>query len=213
MAKREYTISVHPTSYDTTNIQYYSVNSSYPLTNAYTDSNSTTYAYVNLTRGSGAETYVYFKFDFSSIPDGATIKSITAKAKGTVSATSTSIVRTRQIQLASGTTLKGDPLTMSSSQTEQTFSEVGSWTLAELRNAAVRFYVKRGTNSSYYNTNYYSRMYGATMIVTYEIDEADSPIRVKQTGDWVTAKKVFVKQNGVWNEASKVLVKDNGTWK
>lgn len=38
------------------------------------------------------------------------------------------------------------------------------------------------------------------------------PIRVKNNGSWVTAKKVFVKQNGSWIQASKVLVKNNGTW-
>ena len=39
------------------------------------------------------------------------------------------------------------------------------------------------------------------------------PLRVKQSGTWATAQKVFVKQNGSWVQASKVLVKDNGTWK
>lgn len=40
-----------------------------------------------------------------------------------------------------------------------------------------------------------------------------SPIRVKQNGTWVKAKKLFVKQNGTWIEATKIMVKNNGTWK
>lgn len=211
MAKKEYTISVHPTSHDTVNISYYSVSSSYPLSNGYADSDSETYAQVGFTRGSNAETYVYYKFDFSSIPADATIKSVSAKGRGGSSVTNSSIVQTRQMQLATGTTLKGSALTLSNSYTEQTFSDVGTWTRAELLDARIRFFTKRKTSNT--NTNYNLRMYGATMTVTYEVDEPESPIRVKQNGAWATAKKVLVKQNGTWNEASKVLVKDSGTWK
>lgn len=39
------------------------------------------------------------------------------------------------------------------------------------------------------------------------------PIRVKQNGAWVTAKKLFVKQNGSWVQSTSIKVKDNGTWK
>ena len=211
MAKREVTISVHPTSHDTVNIAYYSVSSSYPLSNGYTDSDSTTYGQVGFTRGANAETYVYYKFDFSSIPAGATIKSVSAKAKGVSSVTSSSIVATRQMQLATGTTLKGSALTMSASATEQTFSDVGTWTREELLDAGIRFYTKRKSSNT--STNYNLRMYGATMTVTYEIDEPDMPVRVKQNGAWATASKILVKQNGSWSEATKITAKDNGTWK
>lgn len=211
MAKKEVTISVHPTSHDTTNIAYYSVSSSYPLSNGYDDSDSETYAQVGFTRGTNAETYVYYKFDFSSIPADATIKSVSAKGKGVSSVTNSNVVQTRQMQLATGTTLKGTALTINTNATEQTFSNVGSWTRAELLDARIRFYTKR--KSTNVNTNYYLRPYGATMTVTYEIDEPESPFRVKQNGVWETPTKVLVKQNGSWIGASKVLVKDNGTWK
>ncbi|MBO7536318.1 MAG: hypothetical protein J6T34_04170, partial [Bacilli bacterium] len=98
-------------SYDTTNYSWASVSSSYPMTNAYDDSSSTSYAQVNWTTGSGAETYVYMKFNLSAIPVGATIKSVAASAKGYVNTTTSSRVTTRQMQLASGTTLKGSALT------------------------------------------------------------------------------------------------------
>ena len=211
MAKREVTISVHPTSHDTTNIAYYSVSSTHPLSDGYDDSDSETYAQAGFTRGSGAETYVYYKFDFSAIPAGATIKSVSAKGKGGSSVTTSSIVNKRQMQLATGTTLKGSPLTLSNSYVEQTFSDVGTWTRDELLDARIRFYTKRSTSNV--NTNYNLRMYGATMTVTYEIDEPDSPVRVKQNGAWVTPTKVLAKKNGAWSEATKVLVKDGGVWK
>ena len=39
------------------------------------------------------------------------------------------------------------------------------------------------------------------------------PIRIKQNGTWVTAKKLFVKQNGSWVQSTNIKVKNNGTWK
>lgn len=38
------------------------------------------------------------------------------------------------------------------------------------------------------------------------------PIRVKNNGTWVTAKKLFVKQNGTWVQSTKIRAKSNGSW-
>lgn len=213
MAIVQATISAHPTSYDTVNISYYQLSSSYPISNAYADSDSTTYAQVSFTRGAQAETYVYLKFDFSAIPEGATIKSVSAKGKGGSTVTNSSIVKTRQMQLATGTTLKGTALTISNSYSEQTFTNVGSWTRAELQDARIRFYTQR--NNTNPTTTYNIRMYGATMTVTYEYDDTPPvvmPVRVKQNGAWVTPTKILAKQNGVWQEGA-IKAKDGGTWK
>lgn len=159
------TITANASSHDTTNISYYSVSSSYPLTNAHNGSSNTSYAQVYWTRNANAETYVYLRFDFSSIPENATITSITASAKGYVNTTNSSRVVTRQMQLASGTTLKGTALTISNSTSTQTFSNTGSWTRTELQSAGVRFYVKRGTSNT--TSDYQLRIYGATITVNY----------------------------------------------
>lgn len=207
-------ISAHPTSYDTSHYSYASVSSSYPMSNAYTDSSSTTYAQVNWTTGSNAETYVYLKFNFSEIPNGATIKSITAKAKGYVNTTNSSRVTTRQMQLATGTTLKGSALTISNSASEQTFSNVGTWTLAEVRDAGVRFYVKRGTSNT--SSTYNLRMYGATMSVTYEYQQTTYEITVSNsTSATVSANpsEVLVGESSEIRSdiVSGITIKDNGT--
>ena len=211
---REATIQAHPTSHDTTHISYQSVSSSYPLSNGYTDSNSTNYAQVNWKTGSGAETYLYYKFDFSAIPVGATIKSVTAKAKAYVNTTNSSRVTTRQMQLATGTTLKGSALTISNSTSEQTFSKVGSWTRAELQDAAIRFYVKRGTSNT--SSTYNLRIYGATMTVTYEWQETTYTITVSNsTSASVVADPAEVLQGESStikaNTLSNITIKDNGT--
>lgn len=207
-------ISANPSSYDTSNYSYASINSSYPIANAYTASNSTNYCQVNLKTGNNAETYVYLKFDFSAIPDGATIKSVSAKAKGYISTTTSSRVGTRQMQLAAGTKLKGSALTMSTSATEQTFSSVGTWTMAEILTAGVRYYAKRGTSNT--TTNYYIRMYGATMTVSYEYQKVTYTITVSNsTSATVTASETDVAGGDdvviSASTLSGITIKDNGT--
>ena len=208
------TISAHPTSYDTTNYSYASINSSYPITNAYTDSNSTSYCQVNWKTGSGAETYIYLKFDFSEIPANATIQSVTAKAKGYVNTTSSQRVTTRQMQLATGTTLKGSALTISNSTSEQTFSSVGTWTRAELQDARVRYYVKRGSSNT--SSTYNLRLYGATITVTYQYQETTYTITVSNsTSATVTANpdEVIAGESSVIRSdtVTDITIKDNGT--
>lgn len=208
------TITVHPTSYDTTHYSYASISSSYPISNAYTDSSSTTYCQVNWKTGSNAETYVYLKFDCSSIPSNATIKSVTAKAKGYVNTTNSSRVTSRQMQLATGTTLKGSALTLSNSTSEQTFSSVGTWTRAELLDAGIRYYVKRGTSNT--SSSYNIRMYGATLTVTYEYTETTYDITVSNSSSaTVTANPAEVAQGETSvikaDYISGLTITDNGT--
>ena len=159
------TISAHPTSFDSTNSSYASVNASYPIENGETDSSSTTYAQFVLTTGSGAATYIYYNFDFSEIPDGATLSNLSCTAKGYVSSTSSNYISTRQMQLCTGTTTMGSSVTVSNQANAQTIS-TGTWTVAQLKNAKIRMYITRGSRSTS-STNYYCRFYGATFSVTY----------------------------------------------
>lgn len=206
-------ITAHPSSYDTTHYSYASISSSYPMTRAYTDSSSTTYAQVSWKTGSGAETYVYLKFDLSAIPEGATITSVSAKAKGYVNTTNSSRVTTRQMQLATGTTLKGSALTISTSATAQTFSNVGTWTRAELLNAGVRFYVKRGTSNT--SSTYQLRLYGADITVEYTYEETAYSITVSNsTSATVTANPDEVIEGGSSvikaSSVTGIIITDNG---
>jgi hypothetical protein len=90
-------VVMHPTSFDSANSSYASVNSSYPITNGYTEGSSTSYAQFVLTTGSQAYTYIYYNFDTSEIPDGATINSVSCTGKAYVSSTSSSYISTRQM--------------------------------------------------------------------------------------------------------------------
>lgn len=132
--------------------------------NAYNPSSNTSYATINLTTGSNAVTYVYFTFDFSEIPAGSTIDSISCTAKTYINTTNSSRITTRQARLYSGSTAKGSASTISNSTTAYSMTP-GSWTRDELQNASLRIYVQRGTSNT--TSNYYVRVYGATFTVEY----------------------------------------------
>lgn len=155
--RQQYTVSFKPSSYDTEN---YSWRSSSNISNGYTNSTSTSYARFGIPKPYG-EAYVYYKFDTSSIPDGAEIVSVSCVAKASASGNSTT-TPVRQIQMATGTTLKGTITAINSSVTERTL-DVGEWTLAELRDARIRPYAKTGNTTSNYNLDFY----GATLTITY----------------------------------------------
>lgn len=199
------TVSFDIVGHDKSNWSYYSQSN---IANAYDGSDSTNYATINYKRGSGAETWVYFKFDTSSIPSNATINSVTCTVKCMTNGNAT-ILPTREVQMFTGTTAKGSASSMPTSAGTRTFSGE-SWTVAELHDASVRVYAKRG--STQVNTNYYCRFYGATLTVDYTAVGPSYTVKFKNNGAWVDATKVLVKSSGSWVEASNVLAKDNGTW-
>lgn len=162
-AQQEVTISIHPTSYDTTDYNWYS--NPQNIANAYTDSDSTTYAGIYAARGNYAETWVYFQFDTSQIPAGATILEVTCKVKASYTANNT-IMPTHEVQLFTGTTPKGSATTIGTSASEKTL-DVGEWTREELNNVRVRLFFKRSTTQA--NTSYAGRFYGATLTIKYKI--------------------------------------------
>lgn len=163
---RQYTITVHPTLTDSSLSDYESVDNE---GRAFADSSSTTYASYHWNKGSGAETFVYLDFDFSQIPLDATIISVTGSKKVNMTGYQSSRWSARSVALSCGTTIKSTEYAMGGSAANWSEEQAGTWTAAELHDAKLRIYVKRSTNSSYYNSDYVLQVYGADMTVTYEI--------------------------------------------
>lgn len=204
------TITVNPSSYDTTSYSWASVSSQYPMSNAYTDSSSTTYAQVSLKTGANAETYFYLIFDLSPIPANATITSISCSAKGYINTTNSSRITARQMQLFSGTTAKGSAATISTSTSAQNLT-CGSWTRSELNNCRLRFYVKRGTSNT--SSTYNIRAYGATLTVNYSWQETTYTITVSGTGASPSGSNEVVEGESFTvrvDQEERPVIKDNG---
>lgn len=138
--------------------------------------------------------YVDYAFDFSDIPAGATIQSVSVKVYGHRESSTTDSSHIANVQLMSGSTNKGSDEDFTSTSNQLiTISNPGTWTRAELQNAVLRFTV-----------GYYGGLVcGITWSVTYEVDgyiytisniTTDHVIIVSSGG---TSLPVRVKVNGV----------------
>lgn len=72
-------------------------------------------------------------------------------------------------------------------------------------------YVEPSGDYPAYYYYYLSNVTANHTIVLSDASVQTIPVRVKQNGSWVTARKVLVKQNGSWVEGT-IKVKQNGNW-
>ena len=123
-----------------------------------TASGSGSWTYVKENSGSTSNTgYGDFSFDFSAIPEGATITSVEVRCYGAVEDSSQSTSHA-EISLYSGSTQKGTTQSFTSSTNNiVTISSPGTWTRAELQEAKLRFTV------GYYG----GHIFGITWVVSY----------------------------------------------
>lgn len=200
------TASSNLTSYDS-GYQAYSVSN---LNRGCAGSDSTNYAQINLTQGNGGVTQIYYNFSLPTIPTGATNISVSCSCKCSINTTTSSRVSTRQARLYSSTTEMGTAYNVANSTTAFSIS-AGTWTAAQLNNGVkLRLYAVRGTSNV--TTNYYFRLYGATLTVTYTEPSTGNKIYIKSGGTWKEASKIYVKVSGTWKEVTKAYKKVNGAW-
>ena len=157
----------------------------------------------------GATGWINYEFDFSEIPDAATIKSVSVKVYGARENATVDTSHVARFQCYSGSTAKGTLQNFTStSNSSVTVTNPGTWTATELHNACLRFEI------GYYG----GRMLGITWAVTYEVDGyvytisnivADHTIVVTSGGSNPT---IYFKSNGSWVSATTVYKKINGSW-
>ena len=158
-------VQLVPSGYDSSNSSYSSVSSSYPISNGYDGSDSTSYAYITCNTGSRATTYISYTFNTSSIPQEATIDSVTCSAKARVS--STSYISTAVLQLYADSTAKGSSTSARTTSATVYNLTPGSWTRSEISNIQIRYTGTRGTSST--SRAAYLYFYGATLTINYSI--------------------------------------------
>ena len=200
-----------------TNSGWYSVTD---IGNAYHDSDNDSYASLQLAGGSSTGT-IYLDMSDLSIPSGATIVSVSAKATLQYNRNNSSSGFSCSCQMYASSTAKGSSTTVVSAGgtdvAKTTFNlTVGSWTASEIANA--RFYLTATNSAS--STRRYIYIYGVSFDVTYESDgviyiytltnvTADHTIVV--AAGQVT-QTIYFKNNGSWTAATKVYKKVNGSW-
>ena len=209
-----------PTSFDSTNSTYDGVYNSNNPENGLSDQNSSTRACVYANTGSNAVSKLVYNFDCSSIPQNATITSVSCIAAGACYSNG-QYFTTKVFQLYNGNTAKGSSTTITGNGSTKANHTIngGSWTRSELDSIKLVEYIARGTSDT--NTQASFSFWGATLTVeysyenvTYNItstlatDEVDSidPEGVTEvnSGDSYTL-------NIYASTISNVIVEDNGT--
>lgn len=116
--------------------------------------------YFSTSQGGSGSTWIDYYFDFSDIPAGATILSVSLTVKGHCESTSESREISR-VQAYTGTTAKGSYTDMTDSTTDKVYTvSIGTWTRDELQSAKIRHTI--GV--------YGGLVSGATWTATYEED-------------------------------------------
>lgn len=147
-----------------------------------------------------------YAFDFSEIPAGASIQSVSVKVKGHCESTSSSS-EVATLQLYTGTTAKGGESEFTSTSDQTITMKAGTWTRAELQSAKLRFTI------GYYG----GAVSGAEWTVSYEVDgytytianvTADHAIVVSAA----SSTQLYVKSGNTWAQVSAAYVKRNGAW-
>ena len=158
----------YPSSYDETNSVYKAW--TLPASNAYDSVSSTNNeARATLINGANAETKVYWQFDLSSIPSGATIKSIEVKIKTRISQASAAQVQSYYAVVCNGTTEVGTRQSLASAGSGTTYTlDAGTgWTRDSIQNLTILELAKRGTVNTGYT--FFIACDGADLTITYEL--------------------------------------------
>ena len=172
--------------------------------------NPSTNTTMDATPNASTSATIYYTFDFSDLPDSATISSMSIQVRYMVDSTTYA----QTVRPYKGTNGVGTAVTLTStSQTTTSITSYGTWTAAELKSDP-----RIGLSLSFSK----AIITGITWSVTYTANE---PARYKYILSNVQADHnivlvvtqaasgtFYIKQNGAWNEVSKIYLKQNGSW-
>ncbi len=154
------------------------------------------YASIYLKTGASAETKFFFNFA-PNIPSDAIINSVSCYARASISATTG--VNARRIQLYSGASAKGTAVTLGTSTSTITSTDLASstsWTASEVNEAKLYLYANRNSSGSNLSSSRYLKFYGATITINYTHDQLQyevtatsdiQTITVSSAQEWVNA--------------------------
>lgn len=188
-----------PIGYDETDFTLDSLYSG--RANITNDADATKYALFKVPAETGGTFYVHYLFDFSDIPENATITSCTWRAKVYGNGNG-SYISFRRIRLYKGNTVNGAPKNTSTtfSATAAVYSGTINTTREELQTMTIRFDEQRSNLSTTSKYNIY--IYGADFTVTYEYEDSSNQLYLKNNGQWGNVLSAWKKNNGVWVESS-----------
>ena len=159
------TITLTPSTYALSSTSYLSVSNA---ANMYADTDSETYATVTNSRTSTTSYYIYLRgFDFSQIPDAATVSDFAVRLKARESGVSTS--SSYKPYLANGTTaINGSCSAITTSAAVHEFTGISAdWDT--IKGYGSSFGIRINCRRASRNTTGYMYVYGAEIEVTYTL--------------------------------------------
>lgn len=192
-------LKVTPISLDTNLSSYDSINSVYPLRNILgKDETNSTFTRFNMNTGVLAYTYVFLVFDFSAIPENATINRVSCSCKCKCSNSLAVVAGNNDIALCENSNVivrSSSTQTFDTSASTETISSV-EITRAQLNNLRFRLLGVRGSIGV--NKTYYLDLYGVSITVEYTTqDQVEMQFSVN--GIWLNVTEAYVKSDdGIW---------------
>ena len=161
------------------------------------DADATNYALFKVPTTTGGTFYVHYLFDFSDIPENATITSCKWRAKVYGNGNG-SYISFRRIRLYKGNTVNGAPKNTSTtfSSSAAIYSGTINTTREELQTITIRFDEQRSNLTTTSKYNIY--IYGADFTVTYEYEESANQLYLKNGEQWGSVLSTWKKSNGLW---------------
>ena len=156
-----------PVSYDATESTYDSIYTG-STDSGLSDHNSNDRICCYVEQTAYAEAKLTYNFDCSSIPQAATITSVSCIAAASCYSNG-QYFDTKTIQLYSGSVAKGTAVENTGNGSTKTNHNIngGTWTRQELNDAKIVLYIKRGNNTTQASFSFW----GATLTVNYTLPE------------------------------------------
>lgn len=176
------------------------------------------YAYIYLKTGASAETKFFFNFS-ANIPSESTINSVSCYARASISATTG--VNVRRIQLYSGSIAKGSYVTLGTSTSTITSTDLASgttWTASELQEAKLYLYATRNSSGSNLTSSRYLKFYGATISINYTYNQVQyevtatsdlQSVTVSSAQEWVNEGADY--DLDIFGDITGTEITDNGS--
>lgn len=178
---------------------------------------------IDYTTKGGTTAMIYYHFDFSDLPDSATINSVSVQVRYKIADNSASASSYPQtVNTYNGTTVKGTATTLTATTDTIITLSAGTWTLAQLKDdprvglqlsykgsliTGITWTVNYSANVPAHYTYTLSNLSADHTLVYSETPT--NMLYVKQNGTWVTVSKLYVKQNGTWTEQALTYISDN----
>ena len=176
------------------------------------------YAYIYLKTGESAETKFFFNFAVN-IPSESTINSVSCYARASISGTTG--VNARRIQLYSGSIAKGSYVTLGTSVSAITSTDLASnttWTVSELQEAKLYLYATRNSSGNNLTSSRSLKFYGATISINYTYNQVQyevtatsdlQSITVSSAHEWVNEGADY--DLDIFGDITGTEITDNGS--